>query len=61
MLTIGIWRGWLVGGREGSSHSTTRSWIRLKMNSSTTRSVPSVRETRSRDVEGGFEKMKWVV
>jgi hypothetical protein len=39
----------------------TRSWIRLKMNSSTTRSVPSVRETRSREVEGGFEKMKCVV
>jgi hypothetical protein len=61
MLVNGISSFWLVGGMPGNSHGTSVVCVRLKMNSSMTRSMPTVRETREREVSGGLEKTKWCV
>ena len=61
MLVKGIERDLLVGGMPGRSHGISLVCVRLKMNSSMTRSMPTVRETRERDVSGGLEKTKWCV
>jgi hypothetical protein len=60
-LVKGMVRGLFVGGTPGRSQGTMLVCVRLKMNSSMTRSVPMVREMRERDVEGGLEWMKWWV
>jgi hypothetical protein len=61
MLVKGMERGLLVGGMPGRSQGISQVWVRLKMNSSITRSVPTVREMREREVSGGLEWMKWWV
>jgi hypothetical protein len=43
------------------SQSITLSWVKLKMNSSMTRSVPTVRLTSSSFVSSGLLKTKWFV
>jgi hypothetical protein len=58
-LVKGIARGLPVGGIPGRSQGTSLVCVRVKMNSSTTRSMPTVREMRERAVSGGLLKTKW--
>ena len=46
-------------GKGGYSQSIVLSCVKEKMNSSITRSTPTVRETSSRWVSVGLLKMKW--
>lgn len=60
-LVNGISSFFPVAGMPGSSHGTSLSWVKEKTNSSMTRSVPTVRETRESAVSSGLLKMKWCV
>ena len=46
-------------GAGTNSQSITLSCVKQNMNSSITRSVPTVREISSRAVSSGLLKMKW--
>ena len=47
-----------VGGTPGSIHSISTVWVKRKIISSTSRSVPIVRETGTMAVSGGIFGMK---